>query len=50
MGSSPDAGRRLARHRFEEFVRHVLAVPKVDLDARLAAEKRRKRKKPPSAN
>lgn len=39
------------RETFETFVRHVLAVPKADLDARLKTEKRRKRKKrPPPTN
>ncbi|MHB8689197.1 MAG: hypothetical protein ACYDB4_18720 [Candidatus Dormibacteraceae bacterium] len=47
MSSEPS---RHPRERFEEFVRHVLAVPKAELDARLATEKRRKRKKPPPAN
>ena len=46
---SPDPG-HLARAKFEEFVRRILAVPKVELDARLAGEKRRKRRKPPAAS
>jgi hypothetical protein len=45
---------RIPREKFEEFVRHILAVPKADLDARLAEEKDRKKrsrtKRPPPAN
>ena len=42
----------MPRQQFEEFVRHILAVPKSELDARLAEEKKRKKrghaKHPPS--
>ncbi len=46
MSSGPS---RHPRERFEEFIRHILAVPKAELDARLDAEKRAKRvpKRPP---
>lgn len=47
--SSRNEPNRHPRERFEEFVRHILAVPKSELEARLAAEKRRKRK-PPAKN
>lgn len=42
----------MPRARFEEFVKHVLAVPKAELDARLDEEKRKKRERPkrPPAN
>lgn len=45
MGSSSSPNpNRLPRAKFEEFVKHVLAVPKAKLDARLDEEKHRKRK------
>ena len=44
--SSPSGPSRLPRAKFEEFVRHILAVPKADVDARLAEEKRKKRERP----
>ena len=51
MGSSnPDP--RTTRAQFEGFVRRILAVPKRDLDARLAEERQRKgprAKRPPRA-
>jgi hypothetical protein len=54
MRSSSPEPSRLAREKFEAFVRHVLAVPKAKLDARLAAEKERKKreraKRPPPAH
>lgn len=53
MRSSPDPD-RVPRAKFEEFVRQVLAVPKSALDARLAAERERKKrersKRPPPAH
>ena len=43
---------RLSRVKFEEFVRHILAVPKTELDAQLAEAKERKKrertKRPPN--
>ncbi len=50
MGSSSGPSRH-PRKTFEEFVKHVLAVPKTELDARLDKEKRKKReraKRPPA--
>ena len=48
--TSPEVPRHHSRKEFEEFARRILAVPKAELDARLAAERRRKRKKPPLTN
>ena len=46
MGSSsPDPGRQTPA-KFKEFVRHILAVPKSELDARLDEERRKKRERP----
>jgi hypothetical protein len=38
--ASSSPGPKVARAKFEAFVRDVLAVPKSELDARLAEEKR----------
>jgi hypothetical protein len=43
--SSPDPDRQTPA-RFKEFVRHILAVPKSELDARLDEEKHKKRERP----
>jgi len=45
LASSPKPN-RLPRAKFEEFVKHVLAVPKGELDARLDEEKHKKRERP----
>lgn len=44
MGSS---SQKLPRRKFEEFVKHVLAVPKTELDARLDEERERKNRERP---
>jgi hypothetical protein len=46
MRSSGSEPSRLAREKFERFVRHILAVPKAELDARLAAERAQKKREP----
>jgi hypothetical protein len=46
MSSSSPEPNRLPRAKFEAFVKHILAVPKSELDARLAEEKRKKRERP----
>ena len=51
MASRSPGSPKVPRARFEEFVKHILAVPKSELDARLNEEKRAKRggaKRPPT--
>ncbi|HUY57301.1 MAG TPA: hypothetical protein VMV12_05685 [Candidatus Micrarchaeaceae archaeon] len=45
--ASRSADPKVARAKFAEFVRSVLAVPKAELDARLADKKRKRAEHPP---
>jgi hypothetical protein len=46
LASRSPGSPKVPRARFEEFVKHVLAVPKAELDARLDEEKHKKRERP----